>query len=320
MTSIAPSRANHRLSNRWVVLVTLLFISIFNFADRFLLAGLLDPIKASFAVSDGYMGLLMGPAFAVLYATLAVPIARLADRRPRVAIIAGGCLLLSLFTAQSGLAQGPALLAAARAGVGIGEAAFAAAACSLLAAYFTQAQRGKAFAVLGIAIYVGQIAGYAAGPAIAYAHDWRLAFLAMAVPGFALSGLALLLIREPPRVLGFVQPPAWPLFARLLRARAFVRLMLGMGLGVLSGVAFGNWGPTLFVCSFALSQKEAGSTFRLYFGLAKLVGAISYGLGDSAGSLRLGLSVAIPLGFAGALLLLGAATHLEADRATLADL
>ena len=421
MTSIAPSRADCRLSNRWVVLITLLFISIFNFADRFLLAGLVDPIKASFAVSDGFMGLLMGPAFAVLYTTLAIPIARLADRRSRVMIIAGGCLLWSVFTALSGLAQGPASLAAARVGVGIGEAAFGAPAYSLLAAYFNEAQRGKAFAILGIATYVGQIAGYATGPAIAHAHDWRVAFLAMAVPGVALSGVALLLIREPSRVLAKVQPPAWPLFARLLRSRAFVRLMLGMGLGVLSGVAFGNWGPTLFVRSFALSQKEAGSTFGLYFGLAGLagmlmfgvladreakkamrrpiamaalalltasgcilavtwsgslaaarllaipsgllgggwsigvmaslqyllpdrvrasatalflmvssflgyvigpwlVGAISHGLGDSAGSLRLGLSVAIPLGFAGALLLLGAATHLEADRATLADL
>ena len=421
MASSAPAHSDHRLSNRWVVLITLLFISIFNFADRFLLAGLVEPIKASFAVSDGFMGLLMGPAFAVLYTTLAIPIARTADRRSRVAIIAGGCLLWSVFTALSGMAQGPASLAAARVGVGIGEAAFGAPAYSLLAAYFTEAQRGKAFAVLGIATYVGQIAGYAAGPAIANAHDWRFAFIAMAVPGVVLSGMALLLIREPSRVLAAVQPPAWPLFARLLRSRAFVRLMLGMGLGVLSGVAFGNWGPTLFVRSFALSPKEAGSTFGLYFGLAGLagmllfgvladrqarlamhrpvtmaavallaasacvlavtwseslllarllaipsgllgggwsigvmaslqyllpdrvrasatalflmvstflgyvigpwlVGVISHALGDGAMSLQLGLSVAIPLGFAGALLLFSAAEHLEADRKTLADL
>ena len=420
-SAAASAAAPRRLSNRWVVLITLLFISIFNFADRFLLAGLVDPIKASFSVSDQFMGLLMGPAFAVLYTTMAIPIARLADRHSRVTIIAGGCLLWSVFTALSGLAQGPATLAAARVGVGIGEAAFGAPAYSLLAAYFTAAQRGKAFAVLGIATYVGQIAGYAAGPAIAQAHDWRVAFIAMAVPGVALAGLALLLIREPSRVLATVQPPAWPLFARLLRSAAFVRLMLGMGLGVLSGVAFGNWGPTLFVRSFALSAKDAGSTFGLYFGLAGLagmlmfgaladreakkamhrpitmaalallaasacvlavtwsgsitsarllaipsgllgggwsigvmaslqyllpdrvrasatalflmvstflgyvigpwlVGAISHALGDSAMSLQLGLSVAIPLGFAGAILLFSAAKHLEVDRATLADL
>ena len=94
MASIAASAAApRRLSNRWVVLITLLFISIFNFADRFLLAGLVDPIKASFSVSDQFMGLLMGPAFAVLYTTMAIPIARLADRHSRVTIIAGGCLL-----------------------------------------------------------------------------------------------------------------------------------------------------------------------------------------------------------------------------------
>lgn len=417
----APSIPSRRLSNRWVVLVTLLFISIFNFADRWLLAGLVEPIRASFHVSDGFIGLLMGPAFAVLYTTLAVPIARLADRHSRVMIIAGGCLLWSLFTALSGMATGPATLAAARVGVGIGEAAFGAPAYSLLSAYFGAEQRGKAFAILGIATYVGQIAGYAAGPAIAHDHDWRIAFIAMALPGVALSALALLLIREPARAEGQVQPPALPLFARLLRSAAFVRLMLGMGLGMLSGVAFGNWGPTLFVRALGLTQKDAGATFGLYFGLAGLVGmlafgaladrearkamnrpiamaalallaasacvlavtwspslplakllaipsgllgggwsigamaslqyllpdrvrasatalflmvatflgyvlgpwlvgAVSHALGDDALSLRIGLSVAIPLGFAGAALMLSAARHLEADRVALAGL
>lgn len=417
----SPAGSDRRLSNRWVVLITLLFISIFNFADRWLLAGLVDPIKTSFGVSDGFIGLLMGPAFAVLYTTLAIPIARLADRHSRVIIIALGCLLWSLFTALSGMATGPATLAAARVGVGIGEAAFGAPAYSLLAAYFGSAQRGKAFAILGIATYVGQIAGYAAGPAIAHSHDWHAAFIVMAVPGVGLSALALVLIREPARATGLTQPPALPLFARLLRSAAFVRLMLGMGLGMLSGVAFGNWGPTLFVRALGLSQKDAGATFGLYFGLAGLigmltfgaladreakkamnrpiamaalallaasacvlavtwsgsitaakllaipsgllgggwsigvlaslqyllpdrirasatalflmvatflgyvigpwlVGAISHALGDDAMSLRVGLSAAIPMGFAGAALLLSAARHLEADRAALADL
>ena len=43
-------------------------------------------------------------------------------------------------------------------------------------------------------------------------------------------------------------------------------------------------------------------------------------MGDDAMSLRVGLSVAIPMGFAGAALLLSAARHLETDRAALADL
>ena len=67
----AATDAPRPLPNKWIVLILLLGIAIFNHADRFLLAGLVDPIKAEFGVSDGFMGLLMGPAFAVFYSTLA---------------------------------------------------------------------------------------------------------------------------------------------------------------------------------------------------------------------------------------------------------
>ena len=55
LTGTAPAR---RLSNKWVVLFLLLGIGLFNQGDRFLLAGLVEPIKAEFRVGDGFMGLL----------------------------------------------------------------------------------------------------------------------------------------------------------------------------------------------------------------------------------------------------------------------
>ena len=57
-----------RLTNKWLVLVLLLGIALVNYGDRYLLAGLVEPIKAEFQVSDGFMGLLMGPAFATAVA------------------------------------------------------------------------------------------------------------------------------------------------------------------------------------------------------------------------------------------------------------
>jgi len=80
-------------SNPWLVLGILLTIYIFNFADRYLLTGLVGPIKAEFGVGDNLMGLLMGPAFVVFYVLMGVPFARLADRSSRVRIIAGGCTM-----------------------------------------------------------------------------------------------------------------------------------------------------------------------------------------------------------------------------------
>lgn len=279
-TSGAALRTETRQSNPWIVLIILLFIYIFNYADRYLIAGLVEPIKTEFGVGDQFMGLLMGPAFAILYTTIAIPLARLADRTPRIHIICAGCLVWSLFTGLSGLAMGPWTLALARVGVGIGEAAFAAPAYSILAQYFRPERRSLAFAILGLAVYFGQIAGYSAGPAIAAAHDWRMAFYLMSIPGVLLALIAWLAIREPVReqiVTAATQIPLLQLARRLSRTATFALMMVGMGLGTLSGVSFGFWGPTLFHRLYGLPLTEASTTFGLYFGLAGLSGTLVFG-------------------------------------------
>lgn len=187
------------LSNAWLVLILLLGIAIFNHADRSLMVGLVDPIKNEFGVDDGFMGLLMGPAFAVFYSLFAIPIAIYADRASRIKIIVTGCIIWSVFTVLCGYAIGPWTLAAARVGVGIGEAAFQAPAYSLIAAYFIAEQRGKAFAIIALAVYFGQMLGLGVGPAIAETADWRLPFKIFGVAGLAVIALAWWLIKEPPR-------------------------------------------------------------------------------------------------------------------------
>lgn len=267
-----------RLSNRWLVLGLLLLIFIFNYADRFLISGLVGPIKQEFGLGDGFMGLLMGPAFVVLYVLAGIPIARLADRASRIMIICVGCIVWSLFTGLTGLAIGPVTLALCRVGVGIGEAALLAPAYSLLADYFKVERRGVAFAILGLATYFGQIAGYAGGPAIAAKYSWHAAFFAMAVLGFILAAFAWLLIKEPPRAeLAKTQEALTPIIKRLTKARSYIALMFGMGLGTLSGVSFGFWGPTLFVRNHGLSESAASNAFAAFFGLAGLTGMLMFG-------------------------------------------
>ncbi|MDP4604750.1 MAG: MFS transporter, partial [Erythrobacter sp.] len=253
-------------SNPWLVLGILLTIYIFNFADRYLLTGLVGPIKAEFGVGDNLMGLLMGPAFVVFYVLMGVPFARLADRSSRVRIIAGGCMMWSLATAATGLATGPVTLALARVAVGLGEAAFVAPAYSLLSDYFKPERRGMAFAILGLATYIGQIGGQAGGPMIAAEHGWRAAFFAIGIPGVALGLIALALIREPPRegqVEGEQQViiPLGALVARLVRTPSFMLMAMGFGLGVMSGISFGYWGPELFARSYAIDPVAAKTAF-----------------------------------------------------------
>ena len=274
--------AGQRLSNPWVVLATLLVIYIFNFADRYLLTGLIGPIKAEFDIGDNLMGLLMGPAFVVLYVVMGVPFARLADRGSRIRIIAAGCVLWSLATAATALATGPISLALARVGVGVGEAAFVAPAYSLLTDYFKPERRGLAFAILGLATYVGQIAGQAGGPALAAEHGWRMTFLLVGLPGVVLGVLALILVKEPPRALAadgtaLASVPLAQLVPMLLRSPGYVLMALGFGLGSLSGVTFGYWGPELFARTFALDPVTIKTSFALNFGLAGLCGMLVFG-------------------------------------------
>ena len=267
-----------RLANPWVALALLFGISVFNYADRYLLAGLVEPIKAEFDVSDGFMGFLLGPSFAVLYSTLAIPIAYYADRNSRIAIICIGCVIWSVFTVLSGFAIGPWSLAAARVGVGIGEAAFQAPAYSLIAAYFLPDQRGKAFAVMALSVYVGQILGYTGGPALAAQEDWRFAFKVMGGSGFLVVVLAWLMIREPARENSVADNPNLiATFKQLVGVSSYRLMAIGMGLGVMSGIAFGFWGPTLFSRAYDMTQTEAGSAFGTAFTIPAFIGVIGFG-------------------------------------------
>jgi MFS family permease len=276
-THTASGRA---LTNRWVALALLVLVAVLNYADRFLMSGLAQPIKAHFGIGDAMMGALMGPAFALLYTVFALPIARLADRRSRVMIVATGCGVWSFFTMLSGMATTPAMLAVARVGVGIGEAAYQAPAAALIAAYFPLEQRGRAFALLGTAIYFGQMMGFAGGPAIAAAYDWRTAFHALGIAGIVVAAATMLVVREPARDAARSGSPPLALGAtiRLLIGTPTVRHLAALlAFGTLSGVTFAMWGTALFERAYGLSTKEAGATFALSFGLPGLVGMLGFG-------------------------------------------
>ena len=261
----------------------LLLVSIVNFADRFLLTGLIGPIKAEFNLGDGMMGLLMGPAFVILYVAAGIPLARLADRWSRTLIIAGGCVMWSLATIATGMATSEVGLVIARACVGIGEAAFAAPAYSLLYDYFKAERRGLSFAILGMATYIGQIVGQAGGPALAHLYDWRFAFYLLGCIGVGMGLLMMIVVREPKRVVaqaGAVVAAAIPmsrLVSVLSRNLCFWLMTLGFGLGAMSGLAFGFWGPELFARNFGVEPVMAKTVFAINFGLSGLLGMLLFG-------------------------------------------
>ena len=131
-----------------VMLFTLLIVYILNFLDRQIVNILAEPIKTELGLSDTQLGLLAGPAFAVFYAVLGIPIARYADnaRTNRVWLISVCLAIWSAMTAICGIAQNFVQLALARVGVGVGEAGCTPAAHSLIADTVPPEKRSSAIA------------------------------------------------------------------------------------------------------------------------------------------------------------------------------
>ena len=70
-------------ASRAFALTMLLVVYTFNFLDRQVLGILAVPIKTELGLTDLQLGMLGGLAFAILYSTLALPFAWIADRTKR---------------------------------------------------------------------------------------------------------------------------------------------------------------------------------------------------------------------------------------------
>jgi predicted MFS family arabinose efflux permease len=272
------------------VLAVLLLAYIFNFIDRQIISILLQPIKEDLGASDSAMGFLSGTAFALFYATLGVPIARWADVWMRRSIIAIGLFLWSGMTALSGAAQTFAQMAAARVGVGVGEAALSPPAHSLISDYFPPERRATALSIYAMGIHLGILFGVVAGGWLEQYWGWRLAFVVVGLPGILLAALVQLSVREPAR--GASEgldpsepvPPVRDVFRLLWSLRSFRHLSFATGLTAFGGYAFANWAPTFLRRVHEMAGAELGTKYGLTLGLGGVVGsAIAGVLADRLG-------------------------------------
>ena len=185
-----------RLAQRGLIVLTL--INLLNYLDRYIVTALFEDLKrARMVESDLGLGALV-TGFLIVYMLAAPAFGAIGDRRSRTRLIAAGVFAWSLATFLSGLARNYLQLLAARALVGIGEAAYGTIAPALLADYFPVRTRGRAFAIFGMAIPVGAALGYIVGGLIAPRLGWRYAFYVGGVPGLLLAAWVLRL-PDPPR-------------------------------------------------------------------------------------------------------------------------
>ena len=198
----------------WYMVGLLTVAYVFSFVDRIILGLLIRPIKDDLGLSDLQIGLLLGPAFAIFYATMGLPLGWLADRGKRNFIVAIGIALWSAATLFCGLAKNFAQLFVARMAVGVGEATLSPCAMSMISDSYPPERRGRPIAVYSSALALGSGIAYLGGAAVigwamsAGAQQlpwlgelapWQVVFIVVGAPGLLLV-LPLLMLRDPPRI------------------------------------------------------------------------------------------------------------------------
>lgn len=261
----------------WYIACILGAAHLVSFLDRFVMSLALVPLKAEMGLSDTQLGLLGGIGFVLLYTLVAIPLGLLADRVNRRNLIAVGIFFWSLATAACAFAESFNSLFAARVAVGLGEAALVPAAMSLFAAYFTRDKLGRAVSIFTMGAGWGRTVAYVGGGAILAAlanvtllqipvlgafRPWQVLFLAAAVPGFVLTVVVMLTVREPkrPPLTGAAAKPGFaPAWAHF---RAFPKAFLLHVLAACSCIAVVQtvslWAPSFFVRAHGFSAGDSG--------------------------------------------------------------
>jgi MFS family permease len=254
--------------------------------DRSLLSILQTPVKTQLGLADTELGLLTGLAFALFYATLAIPIARVADRRSRMHVLVAALALWSVMTIGSGAATSFFMLLLCRMGVGVGEAGSYPPAASILADYFGKAERGTVLGLFGLAVPIGTALGLFIGGWLNDLYGWRAAFLAVGLLGLLVAPVALFTVREPRRGMADTREEALDdaksaSFLQVLRIiwrlRSLRYLIVANMFCTFVYCAYQSWQPPFYHRYFALSTSHIATTLG-FLSLASVVGTFGGGM------------------------------------------
>lgn len=261
------------IGSRGWTLGVLTAIYLVNFIDRQILPILLPQVKAEFGLSDSALGLLVGPTFALFYATMGLPLALLADRMDRRRLIAASLTLFSAMTIVCGLVTQFWQLAVARVLTGVGEAGTGPASQTMITDMYPPQKRARAQAVYATGANLGVLVAFAAGGAIAQAWGWRTAFLVAGLPGLVLTVVLLATVRNPVRGAhdGQAAANAVPLasvMGQLWRSRAFRWTALGACTTCFTAYSLNSFFPLFLSRNHGMSTREIGLAMALIIGVS----------------------------------------------------
>ncbi len=278
------------------VLLILTGVYTFNFIDRQILVILQESIKSELGLSDTQLGLMTGLTFALFYVTLGIPIARFADRSNRRNIVALSLAVWSAMTALSGLAANFTQLLLARIGVGVGEAGGSPPSHSMISDYFPPEKRATALSVYSLGIYIGILAGYSLGGWLDQEYGWRIALMALGIPGIIYAILLLVTVKEPTK--GMSDPIALKtglaqeestfgeVVQLLLSKKTFVLLALACGFRTFGNYGVGNFFAPFLARVHGMDMMSIGAGLGLATGLGGMIGTFAGGfLADKFGKI-----------------------------------
>ena len=267
-----------------LVMFLLAFIDELPRAIRVLAPDIQNSLNISDTVLFGILG--FGGVTLVLGA---VPMAALADRVKRVAIIPVATAFWGVTAFLSGLIVNPFQLFLTNAGTGLGQAYRIPVANSLLVDTYPIPARSRIFALEGLGRPVGQLFGPLLVGGIAAVvggeDPWRAAFFAIAIAPIIAAVVSALVLREPPRgrfereaVFGQedVDVDELPVsigtaFARLRKIRTFYFLSTGVGVLGFALIAIPIQFNLLLEDKYAMGPLQRGVVESLIW-VAALVG------------------------------------------------
>jgi len=252
MTEVADRQ--HRVpAYAWVIFALTFGLLISDYMARQVLNAVFPLLKAEWALSDGELGLLSG-VVAIMVGLLTFPLSLLADRLGRVRSLTAMAVLWSLATLLCSIAGNYGEMLAGRLLVGVGEAAYGSVGIALVVSVFPKRLRATLSAAFMAGGLLGQVLGVGIGGAVAAAHGWRTAFMAIAIGGLALAILFPLLVGEKRIALlseaagnaPYQRKQAFPKISSLFAGRTIKCAYIGSGLQLFVAGALPAWLPTYF--------------------------------------------------------------------------
>lgn len=286
MPNAAPAVSSEAVTPgyRTYVLVILTLVYVVNYLDRQILGILLPQIQKEFTLTDADLGLLGGTAFAVLYATLGVPLAIIADRVNRRNVVAASLTVFSFMTFISGYAMSFIQLLLARFGTGIGEAGTGPSINSMISDLYPPEKRASALSFYSAGLNIGLFVGFFGGGWIAQHYGWRNALIAAGIPGLILAVVLMTTVAEPKRGLADkmvddqATPGVWAVARYLWKLKSVRWLAIGTSLSSFGGYAGIFLIPKFLIVSHHMTLVQVSVALALLTGIPGAIGTYLAGV------------------------------------------